>query len=233
MAPQETKFNTSFIPKKPVATPAGQSVATFKKKGPNIFSLIGLFIFFASLVATAGVYGWKYQIENDIAGQIEDLKKARNEFDEQTVANATRLNERLMSVKNILENHTAPSSVFALLEDVILKSVKLNNFTYASQADGTVKLSGSGSAAGYESIVLQSDEFGYAGQFRDVIFSNVQSSANSGVSFSFSAAVDSGLFLYSKNMDSEFSILDNDSPAIVEEGDNASEQVEFNNIFER
>jgi len=233
MAPQETKFNTSFIPKKSSAAPSGNSTkvsSNFRKKGPNILSLIGLFIFLASLVSTAGVYGWKYQTEKQIEDQIESLKIAREGFDEQTVSNATRLNERIISVQKILENHTAPSNVFAVIEDVILKSVRLKNFSYSRQENGNVRLNGSGTASGYEAVVLQSDEFGFTGQFRDVIFSNVQNNPDSTVNFNFSTTVDSDMFLYSKNMDagltdgSEIQTLD-------EQAENAANISEINNIF--
>jgi hypothetical protein len=235
MAPQETKFNTSFIPKKPVATSSGVSSKTtssFRKRGPNILSLIGLFIFLASLVSTAGVYGWKYQTEKSIADQIESLKIAREGFDEQTVANATRLNERIISVKSILENHTAPSNVFAVIEDVILKSVRLKNFSYSLQANGGVKLSGSGTASGYEAVVLQSDEFGYTGKFRDVIFSNVQNNQDSTVNFNFSAVVDSDMFLYSKNMEAGLT-YNVEMKTLNDDAENAANISEVNNIFKR
>jgi hypothetical protein len=232
MAQQQTKFNTSFIPKKPTSTPSttGKSGGvSFKRKGPNILSLIGLFIFIAAIVATAGVYFWKFQIENQISAQIENLRQARNEFDEQTVANATRLNERIIAVENILENHTAPSNVFAILEDVILRSIRLRNFSYTTQADTTVKISGSGNAVGYESVVLQSDELGLTGLFRDTVFSNVQTTQDQSVNFNFSAAVDSELFLYSKHMGGGLS-QDDSLEIFDEEADNASG---VNNIFER
>jgi hypothetical protein len=232
MAQQQSKFNTSFIPKKPAATstPVGKSGgATFKRKGPNLLSIIGLFIFLASLVATGGVYFWKMQIENQIEDQIENLRQARNEFDEQTVANATRLNERIIAVEDILEKHTAPSNIFAILEDVILKSVRLRNFSYTTQADGQIKVSGSGNAAGYESVVLQSDELGFTGLFRDVVFSNVQTTQDQSVNFNFSALVDSGLFLYSKNMGGELSQT-NELETFEGDAENASGLI---NIFER
>ena len=231
MAAQNTKFNTSFIPKKSVSTSSGSSSGgvKFKKKGPNLLSIIGLLIFLAAVVSTAGVYLWQDQVEKQIDDQIENLRQARSEFDEQTVANATRLNERIIAVKNILDNHTAPSNIFATLEDIILKSVRLRNFTYNSNEDGNIKVSGDGNAAGYESVVQQSDELGYTGNFRDVVFSNVQTIENQTVNFSFSSVIDSSLFLYSKNLSNEFS-NGNDLEVFDEEADNASG---VNNIFER
>lgn len=232
MAQQQTKFNTSFIPKKPVATPSATSKSggvNFKRKGPNLLSLIGLFIFLVSVVATGGVYFWKIQIENQIADQIENLKQARNEFDEQTIANANRLNERIIAVDNILENHVAPSNVFAILEESILQSIRLRSFSYTSQDDGTVKISGSGNALGYEGVVVQSDKFGETGLFRDTIFSNVQTAQDQSVNFNFSAAMDKNIFLYSKYIGESLTMNQNTIESI-EPSENAGQ---INNIFER
>ena len=48
---------------------------------------------------------------------IEELKEARDSFDEDTIAAATRLNERINAVKDLLNNHKAPSAILMFLED--------------------------------------------------------------------------------------------------------------------
>jgi hypothetical protein len=221
---QETKYTTSFIPKKPVATP---KTATVIKRGPNILSLIGLFIFLASILGVVGVYVWRYQLENQIETQLDDLRKARSEFDEQTVANATRLNERIIAVKDLLNNHKAPSNLFSVLESSMLQTVRLRNLNYQSQEDNTIKINGSGEAANFEAVVLQSDAFGDIGNFRDVIFSDVQTNQDgTSVSFSFSSSIEDNLVLYRKKLDNSFGVE-------VETFDEPAENASSFNIFKR
>jgi hypothetical protein len=228
MADQQTKFNTSFIPKKQVATPKSSPI---KKSGPNLFSMIGLFIFLGSILALAGVYGWKIQTENAIDNQISELEKARSEFDEQTIKEATRLNERIIAVEDLLENHLAPSNMFKILEDVTLETVRYNSLTYTTGEDGEIKITGSGFAvapntdqSGFESVVLQSDEFGATGDFRDVLFSEVQTTQDgTSVTFTLDAALEQELVLF-KNRE-----VDNFEE--VEEGDNASRNSIIKDIF--
>jgi hypothetical protein len=227
MAPQqETKFNTSFIPKKPVSSVSG---TTIKKKGPELLTIIGLFIFFLSVLGAAGVYVWQYQIQNTIDNQIESLRKARAEFDEKTLAEATRLNERIKAVKSLLDNHVAPSNIFSLLEDTTLPTVSYNNFQYSTNEDDTIDISASGNAAGFESVVLQSDELGMS-DFRDVIFSNVQPNENGQtVGFTLNANIDKSIVLYKNNIEETLS----SEPEIFDsEDESASARSEFKNIFE-
>jgi hypothetical protein len=220
MADQQTKFNTSFIPKKQVATP--QSKPLSRKKGPSLFSIIGLFIFLGSIIALAGVYGWKYQTENVIDSQIQQLEAARSEFNEQTIKEATRLNERIIAVEDLLSNHVAPSNIFSILENITLQSVRYNSLSYTTGEDGEIKISGTGSAvapnsqqSGFESVVLQSDEFGKTGNFRDVLFSGVQTTQDgTSVSFTLDASIEEELMLFKNRKVNNFED--------VEVGDSAS-----------
>lgn len=209
------KYTTSFIPKKPVAIP---TTGYSKSSGPKVMTVIGMFVFLASLLLGAGVYLWKIQINSSITAQIESLKKSRAEFDNDTLAAATRLNERINVTKSLLEKHKAPSEILELLEDNILVTVRLKNLSYSTQADGTIQISGAGSAAGFKSVILQSNEMGKTGLLRDVMFADVQSTAGNLVSFSLNSLVEEKVVLYKNKFNSQFSVGENASPAKAEEG---------------
>ncbi len=197
------KYTTSFIPRKAVAV---SNTPYVKSGGPNILTLIGLFVFFGSILAAGGVYLWKIQTEKAIESQITSLKRARDEFDQKTLAAATRLNERLIAVKSLLDNHKSPSQIFSVIEEKILKNVRLRNLTYTTDVDGTIKIKSSGNAVGFEAVVLQSDELGDTGLFKDVLFSEVQTATAGLVTFSLSASLDSKSVLYRKKFESPLSI---------------------------
>lgn len=207
------KYTTSFIPKKPVAIPtAGYS----RSSGPKIMTLIGMFVFLASLLLGAGVYLWKIQINSSITAQIESLRKSRDEFDKGTIEAATRLNERINVAKNLLDKHKAPSKMLELLEDITLVTVRLKNLTYATEADGSIKVSGSGVASGFKSVILQSNEMGKTGLLRDVMFSDVQSTTGNLVSFTLNSMLEEKVVLYKNKFSAQFS-ENSASPATAKE----------------
>lgn len=209
------KYTTSFIPKKPVAVPtAGFS----KSSGPKIMTIVGMFIFLSSLLLSAGVYLWKIQINSSITGQIASLKKSRDEFDKDTLAAATRLNERINVTKNLLDKHKSPSKVLELLEDITLVTVRLKNLTYATQADGTIQISGAGSAAGFKSVILQSNEMGKTGLLRDVMFSDVQSTTGNLVGFTLNSLLEEKVVLYKNKFNSQFSAGENSTTEKAKDG---------------
>ncbi len=201
MEPQETKFNTSFIPKKSVA--ATYNSTGIRKKGPSLLSIIGMFLFTLAIIGAGGSYWWRIKIGDDIEKQINDLKDAKDQFDEDFIAEATRLNKKINSVKKLLEDHVAPSIIFKILEGETMKNVSYNSFKYETDTDGLITINGTGIAKSLESVVLQSDELGKS-DFRDVLFDNIQNIENDNVSFSLEATLDNKVILFSKKTDQIF-----------------------------
>ncbi len=197
------KYTTSFIPRKAVAVPNTPYV---KSGGPSLLSIIGFFIFLLSLLAAGGVYVWKIQVSRDIDSQITELRKTKEQFDEKTIAAATRLNDRINVVKKILDEHKSPSQVLEVLQKVTLENVRFRNLTYTTATDGTINIKASGTANDFESVVLQSDQLGVTGIFKDVLFSEVQSAGQNLVTFSLTANLDPQSVLYRKKFDSLSSV---------------------------
>ena len=199
----ETQFKTSFIPKKPITTSVdiGKTGSSPRKTGRTIFSFIATLIFIASLAAYGATFAWQFKLKNDIANQVASLQTAKREFDERFVQEAARLNTRINEGSKILENHVSPSSLYALLEEYTLQTVSFERFSFVDNQDGTVGISGSGDAARYESIVLQSDAFGKSGFLRNVIFTDLRpGNDNQNVSFTFEATLDPSLVLYRNSL---------------------------------
>jgi len=215
MAGEQTKFTTSFIPRKPV-TP---TVSGYKGPTSNYLTIVTVAIFLGTLVFGGGVFAYKLSVKKDISNQIEDLKKSRAEFDEKFIKEATRLNTKITAVKTLIDKHQAPSAVFDLLQETTLSSVRFNNLKYSTdKTKGAITLDAAGVGVGYQSIVLQSDEFGKTGALRDVVFSSVQPNDSGLVSFAFKSGIDPALVLYRKTLAS------NDIPEKTNE-------VSINNIF--
>lgn len=179
----EQKFTTSFIPKK--QTSAVSSGGRIKKKGSDLFTLVAFVIFITMIVVAVGTFLYKIKLENDIQTQREQIKTASESIDKEFLDEILRLDTRVNSVKRLLDNHLAPSKIFPILEENTYKTLKFNNLSYSINGRDVV-LSGSGIAAGFPTIVLQSDAYGDAG-LRDVIFSGLGETNGGLVTFSFSA----------------------------------------------
>lgn len=194
----EPKFTTSFIPKKQVAA----SVKGGSSIGPSIsFStLISAVIIIAVILFAAGLFLFRLTLEKTIESQYATLERVRDSFDENFVAQANRLNKRIVSGGKIIDNHLAPSAIFNLLEEFTLQTVSFKTFEFSNDIEGKIIVKGTGEGDSFASVVLQSDEFGKSGYMRDVLFADLQPNALGNVNFSFESTIDPQLVLYSRGL---------------------------------
>lgn len=198
----ETQFKNSFIPKKPIDVSGNlRTTRSSKHIFSTIFSLIGTLIFVATLAGYGATFVWQIKLRKNIDSQVVQLKKARDEFNDSFIQEATRLNNRIVEAKSMLDNHVSPSSLYAMIEKKTLQTVSFSKFSFKDNEDGTLTVSGSGDALRYESIVLQSDAFGKSGFLRNVIFTDLKADdTNRVVGFSFEATLDPQLIMYRNSL---------------------------------
>ena len=187
---------TSFIPKKPVV----QATASVQAGGVGIFFFIALVIFLGSIVLGAGAFGYEQYLEKSIKSKSESLTKARAAFEPATIQDLMRLDKRLSEAKRILDAHTAPSAIFALLSARTLSTVAFDKFdlNMGPDAKGVIQLHGKTGA--FSDVALQSDAFNSERAFKDVIFAGFTVSKEGGVDFTVSASVDPEVINYRSNL---------------------------------
>jgi len=197
---------TSFIPKKPIQTASKTApLRSAKSTGKAIFTLIATIIFIASIAALGGVYFYKFALQRQIEDQVASLQKAKDEFDEDFIKTASRLDLRLSSAAELLENHLSPSALFELLENYTLHTVSFGNFNFSDTKEGHIKVEGSGVSQRFESIVLQSDSFGDSEVMRNVLFEGLEPDLeNNVINFTFSATLDPKVVLYKNTLPENF-----------------------------
>ena len=182
----ETKFQSSFIP---------------KPYGSNLFFLLAFLILIASLVGAGVVYLYDKKLDNQIAQAKNDLDLARKSFDQNTVKEFSRLNDKINVSETLLKQHTAPSVLFKVIGDTTLKNVRFSNFRYANAGGDKVSVSMSGQAVSYEAVALQASAFTnpkLRNVFRSPIFSDPDLTAEGRAVFSFTTGVDPNLLNYYK-----------------------------------
>jgi hypothetical protein len=187
---------TSFIPKKPLDTGRQYN----EPGGLGLLFFIALFVFVASLVGAGGVFAAKNFLAGSIADKSEQLAKAEGAFDLATVQDLIRMDARINNANTLLQNHVAPSALFAFLSQQTLVNVQFTSFDYTltSGNSATVIMTGQGSS--FSTVALQSDQFGASKLLKDVVFSNIKVGSSGTVTFNVAAAVDPALINYGKNL---------------------------------
>lgn len=197
----ETRFRTSFVPKKALA------VKTEAVHGGTIhlFLAIGVLAFVLSLLGAGGVYAYKTFLEKSVQEKSIALEKAKKAFEPGFIEDAKILSTRIAAARELSAKHTVVSPVFDLLGETTLTTVRFTDFSLSNALGlGTAVLTlkgearGSNSASGYASVALQSDAFGENEKIREPVFSALKLSEKGLVQFSFTSGLDPQMFLYSK-----------------------------------
>jgi len=200
----EPKFQTSFIPKKPVVM-TGQT----RSGGMSLLLIISMIIFLVSL----GLAGYVFLEKNLLIQKINsdqttiETNKSGLVSDSLTVESLVQLNSRINVANSLLAKHIAISPVFNFLQTATLKSVRFKNFNFSFAGKNTnnanqISVQMSGVAKDWETIASQADEFGKT-DYNKIIagpkISNLSLNIDGTVSFLFSANVTPSFIVYGNN----------------------------------
>ena len=188
----EPKFQTSFIPKKPVAVTPQRK----KKSSSGVFSLIALILFLSALASSVGAFLYQQYLVQSIERKEVSLERARSAFEPALIKEMSRLDARMLSAQEILNKHTALSAFFELLESTTLKTVQFDDFGYSVDAEGKMLISMKGKALSFASVALQSDSFGDSALIQEPIFSGLNLDTKGNVVFDFTAILDPSIVSY-------------------------------------
>ena len=189
----EVKMQTSFIPKKPITeNHVGGS-------GVSLFLLLSIILFIAALASAGGVWLWQKSLISQIEKDKAALVAVKATYEEDTINPLIRLNDRIEESKKLLAKHVAVSPIFILLQENVLRSVRLKTMHFSYAGDGKVKIDLSGSASNYDALSRQSDAFGSEALRKFIsqpVISDFSPNPDGSVSFNFTASVDPGLVSY-------------------------------------
>lgn len=194
----DPKIQTSFIPKKSLATVAkSQSANTSGTEGGiSIVFLIALIIFISVLALAIGVFLYQQFLFQDIENKKVSLDRARSAFEPTLIEEMSRLDFRMKSASEILNNHKALSEFFSLLENTTLVSIQFKDFNYNIDESERISISMNGVASNFNSVALQSDIFGDNKFIQEPIFSNLNLDKKGDIVFDFTAFIDPKLLSY-------------------------------------
>lgn len=198
----ETKFQTSFIPKKPVVEERRNNSSI------SLFLLLSIIVFLVSIGLGGWIFIQKDLLIKNIESAEEVIKSNQGAFELDTIESMIRLDSRIKIAKDLLASHVSISPIFSFLEDKTLKSVRFKTFNFTSAGKdesgaSTIKVTMTGQAKDFKTIALQAEEFGnvnYRNIIKNPVFSDLNLTSDGSVSFSASMFVVPSFLSYSKSI---------------------------------
>jgi hypothetical protein len=192
----ENKFQTSFIPKISL-----DDVGRVKIKTPhNLFSIIAFIMITISLLGSGGVFVYTYIINNKVKVAKEQVIAKEKQFNYGAVEDIVRVDKQLKAGDTLLNNHTAVSKLFGVLQDATLKNLRFTSFDFTYLSSTKVALSMKGQARTFGAVARQVELFAFASStkqyFKDPLFSDLNLDEKGNVMFSFITTIDPRLITY-------------------------------------
>ena len=198
----ETRFQTSFIPKKPTASAIGNISAPKHRHGASIFMTIASVLFILSLVSAGAVYALDRYLQSAQDAYKVTLSTREQQFNIDLIEQLKGENVKIDLARQLLNGHFALSQIFGIIGSLTAENVRFMSMDLSAgktSSDGIkVGLEGYGTsfaAVAFQSDVLnQLDQYGLRKVVKNPILSNPTVGSNNAVSFGFSATIDpSGL----------------------------------------
>lgn len=195
----EQNFQTSFIPKAPIVqdeTPKG-------KQPMSLFLVFSIIMFLTIVVVYGGLFFYQITLKQSIEKYKADLELAKGRFEIDRINELKVLDKRLIAGSKILDKHITISPIFQILQEITMKSVRYNNFTYNVSENGEILIKLNGQAQNYRSIALQSDLYSSNKNLIQPVFSNLNLDEKGNVLFQLDFKVDPLLVNYKQKLDRE------------------------------
>ena len=193
----EPKFQSSFIPKRPIVGSAPGPVSVIRTT--NLFSVLATVIFILAIGASGGLYIYKNVLSGQIGEADKNLASARAAFQPEKIQELADINGKLLASNALLGRHMVVSRLLSLFQTLTVKRMRFTSLTYTAGKDTPPTVSIIGEAATYNALAQQEAIFRENEFIKDPQFSNFELSESGNVSVKFFASIDLALVLY-KNM---------------------------------
>lgn len=165
----------------------------------DLVTLASTLIFAVSVISAAGVFLYKFYLNQRIAGMEAGLESVRADIAEGGVEELIKLDSRIISTQTLINNHRIISPLFRFLESSTPKTVRFTEFNFSVTEKGP-ELTLGGVARGYADLALQAELINQNNQFKDPIFSDLNLDQNGNVAFSLKLSVDPLLLSYGRSV---------------------------------
>jgi|SRR3989338_301759 len=196
----EPKFQSSFIPKKPIIT--GSVAQSVHVHSVNIFSLLATVIFVITILVAGGGFIYKNVLIGQIATADKNLAAAREAFQPEKIQELIDANAKIMVTKELLEKHVVVSELLAVFQELTVKKMRFSSLVYTSKTEGLPALSIDGETSTYNAMANQQDIFSKNEFLKEPKFSDFALGENGTILVKFFTKVDPRLVSYKKMVES-------------------------------
>jgi hypothetical protein len=206
----ETKFQTSFIPKKPLPTSVGgtPSVGLSNVNRPrhrsSLFFNLAIFLFLISLGAAGGMYAWETISISAQDSYKQALADKQKQFNPDLINELKGVNTKIDTAKKLLSSHLALSNIFSVISRFTVENIRFFNLdvTGPSELSQDVGISMNGQGRNLSAVAFQGDvlsslsEYGLSKVVRNPIIADPNLEQNGSVTFGFKATIDPATLHY-------------------------------------
>lgn len=207
----ETKFQTSFIPKKPM-TP--QNETHHAPSGASVLMIIGVLLFVVSLAGAGFTFLAKSYLLNVQEGYKKDLADNEKRFNVPLIEELKKASTKIDLAKKLIANHIAVSEALNIIAGLTAEKVYFSSFEFNAPdigqpgGGGNYKIKMQGVADSFNSIAFQSDVFGTSEKYgtnkvlKNPILSDLLVDEAGNVKFNFTADITPADVSYDKTLTS-------------------------------
>lgn len=170
----------TYIPRSSSAIPGsvGPIPQQIRKKHTlRILNLLASIVFFASVAGAIGVYFLNNSAQNRLASARVALEQASSPDDARRMEEIGAFDTRLTIAQTLLENHMAPSLVFARLETIVKEAAQFSSLKYEYDSTFEPRLELSVSANELTPVALQRLELVASAMFTTLTMTGITTEA--------------------------------------------------------
>lgn len=199
----ETKFQTSFIPKRPLVS--DNKIYT-PKGGTSVLMFVAILLFIASIAGAVFSILWKNVLIKSQENYKVQLAESEKRFNTTLIEELKKANTKIDLSKQLLKNHLAASEIFSIISKLTIEGVRFSSFDFSAPAkdsDG-VKITMRGVGNSFSAIAFQSSVFGESQKYgtnkilKNPVLSDLNLDANGNVAFTFTSTINPSDISYDK-----------------------------------
>ncbi len=215
----ETKFQTSFIPRRPLPSTPGALAPMVPKRhheSSSLFMMIAVFIFILALLTVGGAYFWKQYLLSDQTRSEQNLAQRRKEFLIDQISVIKAQSTKITYASQLLGNHLSMSKIFGVVSKLTSESVRFISMDISAPGglSSPLQMTLVGYGRDFPSVAFQSDvlnqleKYGLRAVVKNAIVSEPTLNHNGTVSFGFTAQVDPSSLAYTKSLGQQAAAAD-------------------------
>ncbi len=209
----ETKFQTSFIPKKPLVTDPTKPIVVHRG-GVSIMMIVSIILFIASIGGAVFSVVWIGVLNQAQESYKQQLADSEKRFNISLIEDLKKFSSKIEISKELFEKHLSVSEIFPIINELTIETVKFDSFVFSEPEKGgdNIKITMYGVAKNYNSIAFQSDVFGSSEKFgknkviKNPVVADLSEEESGEINFTFSGLLSTNDVLYEKTVDASVNI---------------------------